>query len=77
MKTEKQKMLAWELYSALVPELAAERTRARNLLKELNDSHESEQELKVAVSDQLFASARQGIWIELPLFRKIHLCNPR
>lgn len=77
MKTEKQKMLAWELYSALVPELAAERTRARNLLKELNDSHESDQELKVAVIDQIFASAGQGIWIELPLFRKIHLCNPR
>jgi maltose O-acetyltransferase len=70
-------MLAGELYSALVPELAAERTRARNLLKELNDSHERDQELRVAVIDQPFASDGQGIWIEPPLFRKIYLSSPR
>ena len=70
-------MLAGELYTALDPELAAERTRARNLLKELNDSHESDQELRAAVLSQLFASVGKGIWIEPPLFRKIYLSSPR
>lgn len=51
--------------------------QARNLLKELDDSHERDQELRVAVIDQLFASAGQGIWIEPPLFWKIHLSSPR
>ena len=37
MKSEKQKMLAGELYSALDKELTQDRIRARLLLKELND----------------------------------------
>lgn len=40
MKTEKQKMLAGELYDAGDAQLVAERRRARDLLKKFNDSRE-------------------------------------
>ncbi|MBB6612167.1 hypothetical protein H7F15_14045 [Pontibacter sp. Tf4] len=40
MKTEKQKMLAGELYDALDPQLSEERTKARLLLQQLNNSRE-------------------------------------
>ena len=40
MKTEKEKMLAGELYDALDPQLAAERVKTRMLLKALNESPE-------------------------------------
>jgi maltose O-acetyltransferase len=68
VKTEKEKMLAGELYNALDEELSAERRRARNLLKELNDSHHDEQERRAAIIDQLFASTGKGIWIEPPFY---------
>ena len=68
MKTEKQKMLAGELYSALDSELSTERGRARDLLKKLNDSQESDQELRADIISQLFASVGKGIWIEPPFY---------
>jgi maltose O-acetyltransferase len=68
VKTEKQKMLAGELYSALDSELSTERGRARDLLKKLNDSQESDQELRADIISQLFASVGKGIWIEPPFY---------
>ena len=43
-KTEKQKMLAGELYDSLDPELVAVRARARDLCQALNATTEAEQE---------------------------------
>jgi len=68
VKSEKQKMLAGELYDALDPELSAERRRARNLTKELNDSRDEDQEQRTAIIQQLFASVGKGIWIEPPFY---------
>ena len=45
MKTEKQKMLAGELYDALDPELVEARERARDLCHDLNASREREQDV--------------------------------
>ena len=42
MKTEKEKMLAGVMYDATDPQLTAERRRARDLCKSLNESHKRE-----------------------------------
>ena len=61
-------MLAGELYNALDAELSLERRQARNLIKELNDSHDDEQERRAAIISQLFASVGRGTWIEPPFY---------
>jgi len=43
VKTEKQKMLAGELYNALDSHLTMARYRARELIRELNASKEDDQ----------------------------------
>ncbi|MFC1922053.1 sugar O-acetyltransferase [Chloroflexota bacterium] len=68
MKTEKLKMLAGELYNALDSQLVKERRQARDLIKELNDSRDEEQERRLAIIDQLFASVGRDIWIEPPFY---------
>jgi maltose O-acetyltransferase len=46
MPTERDKMLAGELYDALDPELVAARNRARDLCQALNATREEDQELR-------------------------------
>ena len=46
MKTEKEKMLAGQLYDPKEAHLCGERCRARNLCKVLNESGDGEQELR-------------------------------
>lgn len=43
IRTERQKMLAGELYKPQDDELVAARARARDLCRSLNDSRESQQ----------------------------------
>ena len=54
-KTEKQKMLAGELYIASDPELATDSKRARRLLRMYNATTESELELRSHILIDLFA----------------------
>ena len=68
MVTEKEKMLAGEMYDAMDPQLAQERRRARDLCKSLNESHESEQELRQRIIRELFGRTGDGIWIEPPFY---------
>lgn len=68
MLSEKQKMLAGQLYNALDPQLVEERRRARDLLKELNDSRDGEQEKRAEIISQLFASVGDEVWIEPPFY---------
>jgi maltose O-acetyltransferase len=68
MKTEKQKMLAGEMYDAADPQLTAERRRARDLCKSLNESHDSEQELRERIIRKLFGRAGEAVWIEPPFY---------
>lgn len=68
MKTEKEKMLAGELYNAMDPELAAGRRRARLLVKRLNDSGDDEGELRRGLLQELFGGAGANLWIEPPFF---------
>lgn len=68
MNSEKQKMLSGELYSALDPQLSAERRKARQLLKELNDSRDDETEKRQTILTALFGSMGKNIWIEPPFY---------
>ena len=61
-------MLAGQLYNALDPQLAEGRRRARDLIKELNDSREGEQEKRQEIIGRLFASTGRNIWIEPPFY---------
>jgi maltose O-acetyltransferase len=66
MVTEKEKMLAGEMYDALDPQLTAERRRARDLCKSLNETHDNEQELRERIIRELLGSADDAVWIEPP-----------
>jgi len=68
MVTEKEKMLSGEMYDATNPQLTAERRRARDLCKSLNESHDSEQELRNRIIQELFGSAGDEVWIEPPFY---------
>ncbi len=68
MKTEKEKMLAGDLYNAADPVLTAERRRARDLCKSLNSSADAEQELRAHILSELLGSAGEGVWIEPPFY---------
>jgi maltose O-acetyltransferase len=68
MITEKEKMLAGENYDATDSQLTAERWRARDLCKSLNDSHANEQESRGRIIRELFGDAGDAIWIEPPFY---------
>jgi maltose O-acetyltransferase len=54
--TERHKMLAGELYNPLDPDLVAARERARDLCQTLNQTRESEQELRRGLLSDLFGA---------------------
>lgn len=68
MVTEKEKMLSGAMYDAMDPQLTAERRRARDLCKSLNESHDSEQELREHLMRELFGNTGDDIWIEPPFY---------
>jgi maltose O-acetyltransferase len=68
MKTEKEKMLAGELYNALDPQLSEDRLQARLLLKALNDASEDQAEERAQVLKQLFPHAGEDLWLQPPFY---------
>lgn len=66
MRTEKQKMLAGELYDALDPELVTARERARNLCQDLNATRELEQETRRRILSELLGSGGHSVWMQPP-----------
>ena len=68
MKTEKEKMLAGELYDPLDAQLIEERMRARNLLKELNSTSEDNNENHSRTVSNLLPQAGEGLWIQPPFY---------
>lgn len=68
MSTEKQKMLRGELYNAIDTELSDERRQARLLLKQLNDTRDDQQELRLQILKDLIPSQGAGLWIEPPFY---------
>ena len=66
--TEKEKMLAGEMYLAADPELIADRMRARKLLKEFNDSEPEEVRKRIELVNKLLGKSGKNVWIEPPFF---------
>jgi maltose O-acetyltransferase len=68
MSSEREKMIAGELYEALDPELVASRDRARNLCQTLNATREAEQDLRRDLLRQLFGKGGETVWMQPPFF---------
>ena len=68
MVTEKENMLAGEMYDATDSQLTFERRRARDLCKALNETHDHEQELRESITRELFGGAGEAVWIEPPFY---------
>jgi maltose O-acetyltransferase len=68
MKSEKEKMLAGELYNPLDKELSIERNKTRLLFKELNDTNDSEGKKRKQILKQLIPSSSGKVWIEPPFY---------
>ncbi len=68
MKTEKEKMLAGELYDPLDRQLCDERRRARLLLKAFNDTRDDQIEERARLVRELIPTAGPGGWIEPPFY---------
>jgi maltose O-acetyltransferase len=75
--TEREKMLAGELYDPLDEELVAARTRARNLCWELNATHDDDKERRRRILQELFGFGGETAWVQPPFFcdygKNIHL----
>jgi maltose O-acetyltransferase len=68
MKTEKEKMLAGELYDALDAQLSEDRLKARLLIKELNDSREDQTTERLRILKELIPNAGEGLWLQPPFY---------
>lgn len=66
--TEKEKMLAGELYQAGDPQLEAERLHARKLLKSFNESDPEDKETRIEILRSLFGKIGKNLWIDPPFF---------
>jgi maltose O-acetyltransferase len=68
MPTEREKMLAGELYNALDPELVILRTQARKLCQQLNSVLELEESQHRETLKQLFAQGGDTVWLQPPFY---------
>lgn len=64
MKTEKQKMLAGELYMASDAELTEERVYARRMTRIYNQTSETDNELRVQMLKELLGSTGANLYME-------------
>jgi maltose O-acetyltransferase len=66
MASEREKMLAGELYDPLDAELVRCRVRARNLCQELNATREAEQEKRRRILCELLGAGGDDVWMQPP-----------
>jgi maltose O-acetyltransferase len=66
--TEREKMLAGELYAPFDPELVQARRNARDLCQALNATNEAEGEQRRRILCQLFAAGGDTVWMQPPFF---------
>jgi maltose O-acetyltransferase len=66
--TEREKMLAGELYDALDPELVALRARARDLCQDLNATREGDADARRRILATLFGAGGDSVWMQPPFF---------
>ncbi|MDY7394135.1 sugar O-acetyltransferase [Aureibaculum sp. 2210JD6-5] len=68
MKSEKEKMLAGELYNPNDKELIAERHKARLLFRKINQIANNDTKLTNNLFRELFGKAGKGLFIEPPFY---------
>ena len=66
--TEREKMIAGELYNPMDPELVAARTRIRDLCYDLNHTREREAEERRRILKEIFASGGDSVLLEPPFY---------
>jgi maltose O-acetyltransferase len=71
MKTEKEKMLAGELYDALDDQLTKDRLKTRLLIKQLNDSWEDQTEDRMRILKELMPKAGEGLLASATLLLRL------
>jgi len=67
-RTERERMLAGDLYHPSDPELTERRTRARRLLNLYNSTDQADQDARNALLGLLLGSQVDRAWIEPPFF---------
>ena len=68
MSSEREKMLAGDMYDALDPELVAARDRARDLCQTLNATREKERDERRRLLGELFGRGGDTVWLQPPFF---------
>src|SRR3984957_8133074 len=68
MRTEKEKMLAGELYDPLDLELVQARDRARDLCRDLNATCVSDRDERRRILIQLFGKGGESVWMQPPFY---------
>jgi len=68
MSTEREKMLAGELYDPMDPELVAGREHARDLCWALNATRDREAETRRDILRKLFGAGGDTVWMQPPFF---------
>lgn len=68
MPSEREKMLAGELYDPLDVELVRHRARARDLCQELNATREAQQEERRRILRELLGAGGDDVWMQPPFF---------
>ena len=68
MMTEREKMLAGEMYDPLDAELVAARTRARDLCQDLNATREADADERRRILRELFGKGGDSVWMQPPFY---------
>ncbi len=68
MQSERDKMLAGELYDPLAPDLVRARDRARDLCRALNATREADHEERRRIVRELFGAGGESVWMQPPFF---------
>jgi maltose O-acetyltransferase len=68
MRSEREKMLAGELYDPFDPELVSGRGRARDLCQALNATRESDVEQRRQILRDLFGAGGDTVWMQPPFY---------
>ena len=68
MKTEKEKMIAGEMYDPLDNQLVKDRTRTRLLIKALNETREDNPAERRRIIGELLPNAAPDLWLQPPFY---------
>jgi maltose O-acetyltransferase len=68
MRSEREKMLAGELYDALDPALVVARNRARDLCQALNRTREEDVDGRRRILIDLFGAGGDSVWMQPPFY---------